>query len=70
LTFTSCVPNRKFWLEPFANAGADEIIIHVELGDKVPFLIETIKSLGKKVSLASNPSAAIAIVQPYLNLMG
>jgi len=56
-------------LEPFAKAGADEIIIHVELGDKVPFLIDTIKSFGKKVGLAINPSTAIAIVQPYLNLM-
>lgn len=54
-------------LEPFARAGADEIIIHVELGEKVPSLIETIQSLGKKVGLAVNPPTAIATVQPYLN---
>ena len=54
-------------LEPFAKAGADEIIIHVELGDKVPSLINTIQSLGKKVGLAVNPPTAIASVQPYLN---
>jgi len=54
-------------LEPFAKAGADEIIIHVELGEKVPFLINTIQSLGKKVGLAVNPPTAIATVQPYLN---
>ncbi len=42
-------------LEPFAKAGADEMIIHVELGDHVPSLIWKIKSLGKKVGLAVNP---------------
>src|SRR5665647_179929 len=54
-------------LEPFAKAGVDEIIIHVELGKKVPSLIHTIQSLGKKVGLAVNPPTAIASVEPYLN---
>ena len=54
-------------LEPFAKAGVDEITIHVELGEKVPSLIDTIKSLGKKVGLAVNPSTTIATIQPYLN---
>ena len=52
---------------PFAGAGADEIIIHVELGDQVASLIWKIKSLGKKVGLAINPPTAIAGVQPYLD---
>ena len=51
----------------FAKAGVDEITIHVELGEKVSSIIDTIKSLGKKVGLAVNPSTAIATVQPYLN---
>jgi len=54
-------------LEPFAQAGADEIIVHVELGDKVPQLLWKIRSLGKKVGLAVNPPTAIAAVQPYLS---
>jgi ribulose-phosphate 3-epimerase len=53
-------------LEPFAKAGADEMIIHVELGEQVPSLIHKIKSLGKKVGLAINPPTAIAAVQPFL----
>jgi ribulose-phosphate 3-epimerase len=53
-------------LEPFAQAGADEMIIHVELGEQVPALIWKIKSLGKKVGLAINPPTAISAVQPYL----
>jgi ribulose-phosphate 3-epimerase len=54
-------------LEPFAKAGADEMIIHVELGDHVPALIWKIKSLGKKVGLAVNPPTAISEVEPFLD---
>jgi ribulose-phosphate 3-epimerase len=53
-------------LEPFVKAGADQIIVHVELGEKVPQLLWKIKSLGKKVGLAINPPTAITEVQPYL----
>lgn len=53
--------------EPFANAGADEMIIHVELGDQIPSLIQKIKALGKKVGLAVNPPTAITAAEPYLD---
>ncbi|HZR21158.1 MAG TPA: ribulose-phosphate 3-epimerase [Verrucomicrobiae bacterium] len=54
-------------LEPFANAGASQMNIHVELGDHVTSLIWRIRSLGKKVGLAINPPTAIGLVQPYLD---
>jgi ribulose-phosphate 3-epimerase len=54
-------------LEPFAEAGADEIIVHVELGAQVTPLLWKIKSLGKKVGLVINPPTAITEVQPYLD---
>ncbi|MGB8367691.1 MAG: ribulose-phosphate 3-epimerase [Limisphaerales bacterium] len=54
-------------IEPFARAGADEIIVHVELHQQVTPLIWKIKSLGKKVGLAVNPPTAISLVQPYLD---
>jgi len=54
-------------LEPFAKAGADQIIIHVELGEPVLPLIWKIKNLGKKVGLAVNPPTPIALVQPFLD---
>src|SRR2546423_12554113 len=41
--------------QPFVDAGADQMIIHVELGDQVMPLLWKIKSLGKKVGLAINP---------------
>ncbi len=54
-------------LEPFAKAGADEIIVHVELGERVPQLLWKIRSLGKKVGLSANPPTAISEVLPYLD---
>lgn len=54
-------------LEPFVDAGADEMIIHVELGEPhVTQLLWKIKSLGKKVGLGINPSTPIAMVLPYV----
>src|SRR5215471_8768107 len=54
-------------LEPFAKAGADQMNIHVELGDHVTSLIWKIKALNKKVGLAINPPTSISMVQPYLD---
>jgi ribulose-phosphate 3-epimerase len=53
-------------LEPFAQAGADRIIIHVELGEQVTPLIWKIRSLGKKVGLAINPPTAMSHLEPFL----
>jgi ribulose-phosphate 3-epimerase len=53
-------------LIPFTEAGADHIIVHVELGDRVAPLLWKIRSLGKKVGLAINPPTAISNVHPYL----
>ncbi len=54
-------------LEPFAKAGADQIIVHVELGSAVTPLLWKIRALGKKVGLCVNPPTAINLVQPYLD---
>jgi ribulose-phosphate 3-epimerase len=53
-------------LEPFAQAGATQMNIHVELGEAVTPLIWKIKSLGRKVALAINPPTAITMVHPFL----
>ncbi len=54
-------------LEPFAKAGANQITVHVELGERLPQLLWKIKSLGVKVGLAVNPPTAIAQMQPHLD---
>src|ERR1043165_7169233 len=41
-------------LVPFAEAGADHLIVHVELAEQITSLIWKIKSLGLKVGLAVN----------------
>lgn len=53
-------------LEPFAEAGANQMNIHVELGEHVTPLIWRIRSLGRKVGLAINPPTSISLVQPFL----
>jgi ribulose-phosphate 3-epimerase len=53
-------------LELFVKAGADQITVHVELGERVAPLLWKIRALGKKVGLAINPPTSIAEVQPFL----
>src|SRR5690606_3465703 len=53
-------------LEPFAKAGAGQIIVHVELGKSVDSLLWKIRSLGLKAGLAINPPTPMAAVQPFL----
>jgi ribulose-phosphate 3-epimerase len=53
-------------LELFVKAGADQITVHVELGERAAPLLWKIRALGKKVGLAINPPTSIAEVQPFL----
>jgi ribulose-phosphate 3-epimerase len=53
-------------LEPFRDAGANQIIVHVELGERVMPLLWRIRALGVRVGLAVNPPTDIAQVKPYL----
>lgn len=53
-------------LEPFAEAGATQINVHVELGPKVTPLIWKVKSLNRKVGLVVNPPTPISNARPFL----
>jgi len=53
-------------LEPFAEAGASLMTVHVELGERVAPLLWKIRSLGRKVGLAVNPPTPLANAQPFL----
>lgn len=53
-------------LDMFAEAGADHMTVHVELGDSVGGLLWKIRSLGKKVGLAVNPPTSMDSVKPFL----
>jgi ribulose-phosphate 3-epimerase len=52
--------------EPFVEAGASQMTVHVELGDQVPHLLFKIKSLGKKAGLGINPATPISAILPHL----
>jgi len=53
-------------LEPFVQGGADQITVHVELGNRVTPLLWKIRSLGCKVGLAINPPTAASHLEPFL----
>jgi ribulose-phosphate 3-epimerase len=53
-------------LEPFAQAGADRLTVHVELGLQVVPLIWKIRSLGGQVGLAINPPTSMSALEPHL----
>jgi ribulose-phosphate 3-epimerase len=44
------------YLDEFAQAGADRISVHAELGPHVHRTLATIRTLGKKVGVVLNPS--------------
>src|SRR6185437_5463359 len=53
--------------EPFVEAGADQMTVHVELGDQVTHLLWKIKALGKKAGLGINPPTGIGAILPYID---
>ena len=61
--------NPEHYIEAFAAAGANEITIHVELGEKILQAIEHIKSLGCKAGLSVKPGTPADSLFPYLNLI-
>jgi ribulose-phosphate 3-epimerase len=55
-------------LESFAEAGASQITVHVELGEQpVDQLLWKIHSLGIKAGLAINPPTSMSLVLPHLS---
>jgi ribulose-phosphate 3-epimerase len=55
------------FLDGFVKAGADTLIVHLEvLPDPRPMLEHIRRGLGKKVGLAFNPDMPVAKVEPYL----
>jgi ribulose-phosphate 3-epimerase len=60
------VDNPGVLLTGFADAGADGITVHVELGDPRS-LFDEIRQLGIRVGLAFEPATPYAAVEPYLS---
>jgi ribulose-phosphate 3-epimerase len=61
------VENPGRFLDGFVKAGADTLIVHLEVLDDPRPILEQIRSgLGKKVGLAFNPDMPVSRIEPYL----
>jgi ribulose-phosphate 3-epimerase len=55
-----------FYLEAFAEAGADLITVHAEAGPHLHRTIQAVKGLGKKAGVALNPATPVEAVDYIL----
>ena len=49
------------YIEPFAKAGADSLLVHVELPMDLMGMVARIKALGKKAGVVINPPTAVSL---------
>lgn len=61
------IENTEKYVEPFAEAGADGITMHIESVSDVDGCIKLIRSFGKKVGIALNPDTPAERVMPYVD---
>jgi ribulose-phosphate 3-epimerase len=57
------------YLAAFAEAGADQITIHVEAGPHLHRSLQTIRALGRKTGVTLNPATPADSVEPVLDLV-
>jgi len=57
------------YIEPFAQAGADNITFHIETSDQPEKLVEQIRRLGKQVSVSLNPDTPVETLKPVLDMV-
>ncbi len=60
------VTNPEQLIEPFVNAGADNITFHIEAVDNTEEIIEQIRSFNKQVGISVKPNTPIEVLEPYL----
>ncbi len=63
------ITNPEQYIEDFANAGADVIIIHQEVSPHLHRLIQQIKIAGKMAAVALTPSTPIFLLEDILSLL-
>jgi ribulose-phosphate 3-epimerase len=57
------------YLEAFAAAGADHIIVHVESGPHVHRSLQAVRALGKKAGVTLNPGTSESTIEPVIDLV-
>ena len=63
------ITNPQEYIETFAKAGADVIIVHQEVCPHLHRVIQQIKATGKKAGVALNPSTPIFLLQDIFSLL-
>ena len=63
------ISNPQEYIETFAEAGADVIIVHYEVSPHLHRNIQKIKAAGKKAGVALNPSTPISMLQDMIPLI-
>lgn len=54
------------YLEAFAHAGADHLIVHAEAGPHLDRSLQTIRALGKKAGVSLTPSTPVSAIENVL----
>jgi ribulose-phosphate 3-epimerase len=60
------ISNPIRYLDDFARAGADSMLVHVEGADNLHRTVQHIRSLGKKAGVVINPATPAAVLEEIL----
>jgi ribulose-phosphate 3-epimerase len=63
------ITNPQEYIETFAQAGADVIIVHQEVCPHLHRVIQQIKATGKRAAVALNPSTPVLLLEDVLSLL-
>jgi ribulose-phosphate 3-epimerase len=63
------ITNPEQYIEDFAQAGADVIIVHQEVSPHLHRIIQQIKTAGKMAAVALTPSTPVFMLQDILSLL-
>ena len=63
------VENPENWIKPFADVGADRILVHVESTPHIHRALTLINDAGLESGLVINPGTSVQSVRPLLSLV-
>ena len=63
------ISHPEQFIEEFANAGADFIIVHQEVSPHLHRIIQQIKATGKMAGVALNPSTPVIMLEDVLSML-
>jgi ribulose-phosphate 3-epimerase len=60
------ISNPDFFVEEFAQAGADSFLVHWEGNNDLSRTVQCIRALGKRVGVAINPATSAAVLEEIM----